>query len=165
MLSYNPRTRELRVLRRKLAGPNGVAVSRDGSFLFFIESVTNTIQRFWLKGPKANTAELVAQVKDQPDNIKRNGRGEFWVATNVNASLPTRIPVGLRFSEEGVLLQNVTLELQEQCLVRLTSSRAGSPKPKVPWNCQPLTTVVGSFPRFNRRLVGRTNLLQLQRVD
>ncbi|PKI70351.1 hypothetical protein CRG98_009231 [Punica granatum] len=44
LLSYNPRTKELKVLLRGLAGPNGVAVSRGGSFLFFTEIVTMTIQ-------------------------------------------------------------------------------------------------------------------------
>ncbi|XP_031372120.1 protein STRICTOSIDINE SYNTHASE-LIKE 12-like [Punica granatum] len=112
LLSYNPRTNESRVLLTGLAGPNGVAVSRDGSFLLFTEMVTNTIRRFWVTGPKANTTELFAQVEGLPDNIRINARGEVWVATTVNALLPTAVPVGLKFSEEGVLQQNTTFDIK-----------------------------------------------------
>lgn len=117
LLSYDPRTKEVRVLQRGLAGPEGVAVSRDGSFLLFSEIVTNTIQRFWLRGPRANTTELVARVEGLPDGIRRNARGEFWVATTVNALSLAPRPVGLRFSEQGVLLQNVTFNITTPGLI------------------------------------------------
>lgn len=107
----------MRVLQRGLAGPEGVAVSRDGSFLLFSEIVTNTIQRFWLRGPRANTTELVARVEGLPDGIRRNARGEFWVATTVNALSLAPRPVGLRFSEQGVLLQNVTFNITTPGLI------------------------------------------------
>nr|CAN77945.1 hypothetical protein VITISV_044021 [Vitis vinifera] len=106
LMKYDPRTQEVTVLLRGLGGAGGVTISKDGSFILVTEFVTNRIQRFWLKGPKANTSELFLKPPGTPDNIKRNVRGEFWVAVNIGAGTAV-LPSGLRLSEEGKVLQVV----------------------------------------------------------
>ncbi|KAL0912080.1 hypothetical protein M5K25_018027 [Dendrobium thyrsiflorum] len=72
LLKYNPVTKETTVLLHGLQFPNGVSLSKDGSFL--------VLTRYWLKGEKAGTPELFAIVPGAPDNLRTNENGEFWVA-------------------------------------------------------------------------------------
>ncbi|TKY54974.1 STRICTOSIDINE SYNTHASE 12 [Spatholobus suberectus] len=114
LFSLDPRTNQTRVLMRGLALASGVAVSRDGSFVLVSEYLANRIQRFWLKGPRANSSELFMQLTGRPDNIMRNPRGQFWVAVNgvIGPNPPPRptiLPGGLRISENGITLQIVSL--------------------------------------------------------
>ena len=106
LMKYDPRTQEVTVLLRGLGGAGGVTISKDGSFILVTEFVTNRIQRFWLKGRKANTSQLFLKPPGTPDNIKSNARGEFWVAVNIGAGTAV-VPLGLRLSEEGKVLQVV----------------------------------------------------------
>jgi hypothetical protein len=36
--------------------------------------------RFWLEGLNAGTVETFADLPGYPDNVRKNGRGQFWVA-------------------------------------------------------------------------------------
>lgn len=36
--------------------------------------------RYWLKGDKAGTHELFADLPGYPDNVRRNDNGDFWIA-------------------------------------------------------------------------------------
>lgn len=99
---------------RGLALAAGVAVSRDGAFVLVSEYLANRIRRFWLKGPRANSSELFLQLRGRPDNIRRNSRGEFWVAVNdvLGPNPPSRpviIPRGLRIEQNGVVSRIVSL--------------------------------------------------------
>ncbi|PON47701.1 Strictosidine synthase [Trema orientale] len=87
LIQYDPRTKKTTVLLRGLAFPDGVALSNDNSFLLLAESTTMKIFRFWLRGPKAQTSELFAQLGRSPDNIKRNRNGEFWIALNTGRAV------------------------------------------------------------------------------
>ncbi|KAG5039364.1 hypothetical protein JHK85_011840 [Glycine max] len=114
LFSLDPKTNQTRVLMRGLALASGVAVSRDGSFVLVSEYLANRIQRFWLRGPRANSSELFLQLTGRPDNIRSNQRGQFWVA--VNGVLgpnppprPTILPGGVRISENGIILRIVSL--------------------------------------------------------
>ncbi|KAB1212814.1 Strictosidine synthase 1 [Morella rubra] len=132
LYKYDPRTKEVTVLLTGLALAGGVAVSKDGTFVLVSEFLANRIRRVWLKGPKANTSEIFLQLQGAPDNIKRNSKGEFWVAVNnlyglVNdirgvilrpsptppislpSSMPSLSPEGLRVNEEAAILQVVSL--------------------------------------------------------
>ncbi|KGN50870.1 protein STRICTOSIDINE SYNTHASE-LIKE 10 [Cucumis sativus] len=82
LLKYDPRTQNVTVLRNGLAFPNGVALNADSSFLLMAETGTLQVLKFWLKGPKANTMEIFAQLERFPDNIKRTDNGDFWIAMN-----------------------------------------------------------------------------------
>ncbi|XP_061365217.1 protein STRICTOSIDINE SYNTHASE-LIKE 12-like [Gastrolobium bilobum] len=114
LFKYDPSTNQTTVLLRGLALPSGVAVSRDGSFVLVSEFLANRIQRFWVKGPRANSSELFLLLAGRPDNIKRNSLGQFWVAVNsyLGPSPPPRpsiLPVGVRVNEYGLVLQVVSL--------------------------------------------------------
>ncbi|KAK7388810.1 hypothetical protein VNO78_23637 [Psophocarpus tetragonolobus] len=114
LFSLDPRTNETRVLMRGLAWASGVAVSRDGSFVLVSEYLANRIQRFWVRGPRANSSELFVQLTVRPNNIRINPRGEFWVAVNgvLGPNPPPRpaiLPGALRISENGIVLQIVPL--------------------------------------------------------
>lgn len=40
----------------------------------------NRVMRFWLEGLNAGTVETFADLPGYPDNVRKNGRGQFWVA-------------------------------------------------------------------------------------
>ncbi|KAK7330233.1 hypothetical protein VNO77_24421 [Canavalia gladiata] len=114
LISFDPSTNQTRVLLTGLALAGGVAVNRDGSFVLVTEFLANRIQRFWLKGARANSSDIFLQLTGSPDNIRRNSRGQFWVAMNTiiggpSPPRPTIVPSGLRISENGVILQILPL--------------------------------------------------------
>lgn len=86
LIKYDPITKNVTVLLRGLGIANGVALSKDNSFLLVAETSTKQIRRLWLRGPKAHVAELFFQLERAPDNIKTNDKGEFWIALHREAS-------------------------------------------------------------------------------
>ena len=40
------------------------------------------LRKYWLKGDKAGTSEVMAVLPGLPDNIRTNEKGEFWVAVH-----------------------------------------------------------------------------------
>nr|CAN77944.1 hypothetical protein VITISV_044020 [Vitis vinifera] len=74
LMKYDPRTKQVTVLLRGLGLAVGVAINKDGSFVLVSEFIATRIQRYWLRGPKANTSELFLKPTGTPDNIKRNAR-------------------------------------------------------------------------------------------
>ncbi|XP_026656672.1 protein STRICTOSIDINE SYNTHASE-LIKE 3-like [Phoenix dactylifera] len=80
LLKYNPVTNETTVLLRNLQFPNGVSLSKDGSFFVFCEGSRGRLSRYWLKGEKAGTSDIFAILPGFPDNVRTNEKGEFWVA-------------------------------------------------------------------------------------
>ncbi|KAF3778693.1 STRICTOSIDINE SYNTHASE-LIKE 10 protein [Nymphaea thermarum] len=80
LMSYDPKTKEVKVLLKGLKFANGVALSRDRSFILVIESSGCRVTRLWLKGPNAGKTDVFAHLPGYPDNVKRNSAGEFWVA-------------------------------------------------------------------------------------
>lgn len=79
LLKYDIKSKEVTVVLNNLTFPNGVALSKDGSFLLVAETTTCRILRLWLKTPKAGKLEVFADLPGYPDNIKINEKGEFWV--------------------------------------------------------------------------------------
>lgn len=80
LMKYDKSTKEVKVLLRGLAFPNGVALSKDGSFLLVAETTTCRILRLWLHGPNAGQVDTFAVLPGFPDNVRRNSEGQFWVA-------------------------------------------------------------------------------------
>lgn len=80
LLKYNKSSKELTVLLRGLAFANGVALSKDRSFVLVAETSSCRIIRVWLRGPNDGSSEVFAEVPGYPDNVRRNSKGEFWVA-------------------------------------------------------------------------------------
>ncbi|GAB2267147.1 Protein STRICTOSIDINE SYNTHASE-LIKE 10 [Dionaea muscipula] len=80
LMKYEKSSKQVRVLVRGLAFANGVALSKDGSFVLVAETSSCKILRYWLKGPNAGKLDNFADLPGYPDNIRRNEKGEFWVA-------------------------------------------------------------------------------------
>ncbi|TKY48711.1 STRICTOSIDINE SYNTHASE 3 [Spatholobus suberectus] len=80
VLKYDPATKETTVLLRDVQFPNGISLSKDGSFFVFSEGMIGRLRKYWLKGVKAGTSEILAILPGFPDNVRVNGNGDFWVA-------------------------------------------------------------------------------------
>lgn len=80
LMKYDKSTKEVKVLLRGLAFANGVALSKDGSFILVAETSTFRILRLWLRGPNSGQVDTFAVLPGFPDNIRRNSEGQFWVA-------------------------------------------------------------------------------------
>lgn len=91
VLKYNPTTKETTVLVRNLQFPNGVSLSKDGSFFVFCEGSIGRLRKYWLKGEKAGTSEVLAIIPGFPDNVRTNEEGNFWVAIHCRRSFYTHI--------------------------------------------------------------------------
>ncbi|KAL3530289.1 hypothetical protein ACH5RR_009611 [Cinchona calisaya] len=87
LLKYNPKTKETTVLVRNLQFPNGVSMSKDRSFFVFCEGSIGRLRKYWLKGDKAGTSEVMAVLPGFPDNIRTNEKGEFWVAVHCRRTI------------------------------------------------------------------------------
>ncbi|XP_021898232.1 protein STRICTOSIDINE SYNTHASE-LIKE 10-like [Carica papaya] len=87
LIKYDKKTGETTVLLKGLGFPNGVALSKDRSFVIVAESTSFRVLRYWLRGPKAGKHELFANLPGSPDNIRRNENGEFWVAMYTRKTL------------------------------------------------------------------------------
>jgi sugar lactone lactonase YvrE len=81
LIKYDPQTRTATTLVKDLHFANGVALSRDESFVAVNETYRYRISRHWLKGPKAGTTDvLIADLPGFPDGVAQSGRGTFWIA-------------------------------------------------------------------------------------
>lgn len=112
LLKYDPHMKKVTVLQKELAFPNGVALSKDNSFVVVAETGMMRILKFEIHGDGGG---VFAQLERYPDNIKRNDQGEFWVAlnavrgriqgSNVFDSIPNwlnmRDPVAVKYDEKG----------------------------------------------------------------
>ncbi|KAL3569000.1 hypothetical protein D5086_028890 [Populus alba] len=87
LLKYDKSSKEVTVLARGLAFANGVALSKDSTFLLVAETTTCRILRFWLHGPNAGKSDVFTELPGFPDNIRRNTNGEFWVALHSKKGL------------------------------------------------------------------------------
>ena len=56
LLSYNPKTGKTHVVAQGFWFANGVALSRDESFIAVVETNTQTVHRVWLAGAKVRHA-------------------------------------------------------------------------------------------------------------
>nr|XP_043616320.1 strictosidine synthase-like [Erigeron canadensis] len=114
-LRYDPYNKQVTTLLSGEFGRGGPAVSKDGTFILVSELLRKRILKYWLVGPKANTAEVLLDLDGNPNKIKRAERkGEFWVAVSVGnqprASLV--VPRGVRINSDGVVLQTVPFATQ-----------------------------------------------------
>lgn len=87
VLKYNPDTKETTVLVRNIQFPNGMSLSKDGTFFVFCEGTIGRLRKYWLKGKKAGTSEVMAILPGFPDNVRTNEKGEFWVAIHARRNI------------------------------------------------------------------------------
>ncbi|KAL5765379.1 hypothetical protein ACOSP7_015996 [Xanthoceras sorbifolium] len=91
VLKYDPATKQTTVLVRNLQFPNGLSLSKDKSFFVFCEGSVGRLRKYWLKGEKAGTSEVLAILPGYPDNIRTNANGDFWVAIHCRRNLYSHI--------------------------------------------------------------------------
>jgi sugar lactone lactonase YvrE len=82
LMKYDTASKQVTALLKNLTFPNGVALSKDGSFVLLAETTSCRILRYWIKTSKAGALEVFAQLQGFPDNIKRSPRGGYWVGIN-----------------------------------------------------------------------------------
>lgn len=81
LISYNPKTRKTHALTGGFYYANGVAVSQDQSFVAVVETMTASVHKYWLKGPKQGQTEvLISSLPGFPDGISLSEDGNFWIA-------------------------------------------------------------------------------------
>ncbi len=81
IICYDPATGKTRTVLRNLVFPNGMCLAHDGQSILFAESWLCRINRYWLSGPKAGTAEVVIDdLPGYPDNVNRASDGTYWLA-------------------------------------------------------------------------------------
>ncbi|XP_076442475.1 adipocyte plasma membrane-associated protein-like [Babylonia areolata] len=84
LLSYDPATMEVQELLGGIAFANGVAISYDKTHILVVETTKARIWRYYLTGPRKGEAEIFAEnLPGFPDNIRRSGRGTYWVGIAV----------------------------------------------------------------------------------
>ena len=72
--------RSIEVVLEGLAFANGVALSKDESFVAVAETAARTVVRRWLTGNRAGMRDLLCQnLPGYPDNIARGSDGLIWV--------------------------------------------------------------------------------------
>ncbi|GAA0163196.1 hypothetical protein LIER_39549 [Lithospermum erythrorhizon] len=91
VLKYNPKTKETTVLVRNLQFPNGLSLSKDGSFFVFYESSIGRLRSYWVEGYKVGTTKVMAVQPGFPDNIRTNDKGEFWMAIHCRRTFYTHV--------------------------------------------------------------------------
>lgn len=105
LISYNIKTKEVKVLLKDLFIANGVSLSKDGTFVLVSESGENRVLRYWLEGPKTGKSDVFAKLAGRPDNIRRNSNGEFWVALTSTVSGETPHAIAVKISEKGKVVK------------------------------------------------------------
>ncbi|KAI7990249.1 Protein STRICTOSIDINE SYNTHASE-LIKE 10 [Camellia lanceoleosa] len=87
LMKYEKSSKEVTILLRGLAFANGVALSKDHSFVLVAETTTCKILRLWLHGPNAGNFDVFAELPGFLDNVRRNSNDEFWVALHSKKGL------------------------------------------------------------------------------
>uniref|UniRef100_A0A915KTP8 Strictosidine synthase conserved region domain-containing protein n=1 Tax=Romanomermis culicivorax TaxID=13658 RepID=A0A915KTP8_ROMCU len=80
LLSYDTKTKELRVLLNNLFFANGVEITLDENFALVSELTNARVLRYHLKGSKAGKVDTFSDnLPGFPDNIRRSSNGTYWV--------------------------------------------------------------------------------------
>ena len=81
VFSFNPQTKESKILIKDLNFANGIAISKNDDFLLVNETGKYRILKYFLKGPKMGKTEvLIDNLPGFPDGISNNGEDIFWLA-------------------------------------------------------------------------------------
>jgi sugar lactone lactonase YvrE len=81
LLVYDPATGKASTLMDGLNFANGVAVSRDQTYVLVNETGGYRVIRFWITGPKKGEAEsFIEGLPSFPDNISTGLDGRYWIA-------------------------------------------------------------------------------------
>ncbi|CAI9113416.1 OLC1v1014013C2 [Oldenlandia corymbosa var. corymbosa] len=110
LLEYDTRTKVVTELLTGLAGPAGVVSDPVASYLLVSEFTGKRIRKYYIKGPKAGTSEVILTFLGNPDVITRiKGEENFWVAVNNPSSEIPVVPLAIKFSSAGEVLAMLQL--------------------------------------------------------
>ncbi|KAL9155029.1 hypothetical protein ABFS82_10G155500 [Erythranthe guttata] len=90
LMKYDISSKQVTILLQGLAFANGVALSKDRSFVLVAETTNRRILRYWLQGPNIGKHDTFVELPGLPDNVRRNQEGEFWVALHSKTGLLTK---------------------------------------------------------------------------
>ncbi|KAL4577757.1 hypothetical protein LXL04_013870 [Taraxacum kok-saghyz] len=80
-MSYDPSTKQTKVIARDLYYANGVEISPNEDFVIFCETPMMRCMRYYLKGEKEGSIDVfVDRLPGMPDNIRYDGQGHYWIA-------------------------------------------------------------------------------------
>ncbi|PWA40895.1 calcium-dependent phosphotriesterase superfamily protein [Artemisia annua] len=81
LMSYDPFTKQTKVIARDLYYANGVEVSPDQDFVIFCETPMMRCMRYYIQGEKEGSIDVfVDRLLGMPDNIRYDGEGHYWIA-------------------------------------------------------------------------------------
>ncbi|KAL6603061.1 hypothetical protein ACP70R_043422 [Stipagrostis hirtigluma subsp. patula] len=80
IMKYDPKANQVTVLKSDVTYPNGIAISADRAHLIVALTGPCKLLRYWIRGPKANTYEIFANLPGYPDNVRPDRKGGYWVA-------------------------------------------------------------------------------------
>ncbi|CAN8268003.1 unnamed protein product [Cochlearia groenlandica] len=103
LIKYDRTSKKATVLLQGIAFANGVALSKERSFVLVAETTTCKILRLWLNGPNAGTQDVFTQLPGFPDNIRRNPDGDFWVALHSKKGLFAKLSLSQTWFRDLVL--------------------------------------------------------------
>ncbi|KAI9394487.1 hypothetical protein POPTR_005G099400v4 [Populus trichocarpa] len=80
-ISYDPVTKETKVLAHDLYFANGVAVSPDQQYVVFCETFMRRCRKYYIQGKKKGSLEtFIDNLPGLPDNIHHDGHGHYYIA-------------------------------------------------------------------------------------
>ncbi|XP_073363197.1 protein STRICTOSIDINE SYNTHASE-LIKE 10-like [Aegilops tauschii subsp. strangulata] len=111
LMRYDPRTGKVIVLKAGITYPNGLAISADRTHLVISSTGPCKLLRYWTKGPKTGSIELLTDLPGYPDNVSPDKRGGYWVAIHREK---TELPFGvdshllaLRITADGKIIEKM----------------------------------------------------------
>lgn len=84
---YDPETKLTKTISSGNYFANGLALSRDESFLLLSETSKYRVLKYWLKGEKTGSFEIfMDNLAGFPNNISRRSNGNFWLGFTTKRS-------------------------------------------------------------------------------
>ncbi|XP_021685355.2 protein STRICTOSIDINE SYNTHASE-LIKE 5-like, partial [Hevea brasiliensis] len=87
LLSYDPATKETKILVSDLYFANGLAISPDQESLIYCETAMRRCKRYYIRGNRRGQTEKFVDMPGIPDNIHYDGDGHFWIASATEITL------------------------------------------------------------------------------
>ncbi|KAJ6996905.1 hypothetical protein D5086_010455 [Populus alba] len=101
-ISYDPVTKETKVLAHNLYFANGVVVSPDQQYVVFCESFMRRCRKYYIQGKKKGSLEtFIDNLPGLPDNIHHDGHGHYYIA------LASEITVALDLAHKHPFLRKL----------------------------------------------------------
>lgn len=87
LLSYDPSTKQTKVLVRDLYFANGVALSPDEEFVIFCETPLRRCRKYYIQGEREGSIDVfVDSLPGVPDNIRYDGEDRYWIGLSTEYS-------------------------------------------------------------------------------